>query len=533
MKNERDILRAFNFCFGIQLKGYDLTEGEQKILGYVRSRQKQHEGQYEFVRIGYKELNSLIGYHAEQTAAECVESLKEKGLLRVGKYNPKEHCRDFILGRKANELLAKKKTHKLVRYPRKSRVTVPKKELGLKLGCRFERIGLHPSVIELLDQKLSPTDLNTIANDVWRIIGGQHYCKMTKTGRESNLLNGIKTELRLYTTYEGELLAESDVSSCHPKLLYWYYREFNLCPKEAAEYRKLCVSNRDFYAVIFKNIEGRDFKGKERDRFKKSWNTYVNGGDCDKVKDAMQASFPVLCAKIEELNQIVTDGKKGENARILQGLESSGFVAIGNELAREWDRPYFSIHDGFMCRDKDFKGFKEAINRHFEKLLGFKLKIRKEGEKEPVEEAPQEPESVEFQPEQPPKSKPPKEISGPKTKENIVNEYQKTRVILQRNEYNFDYYDEEEYVDIMTKAGLVQYHPKSTTAKYEGKYFNIELEQLIKDFPPDPENLVNFPPEQPKAKKVEPQETEQERKIREWKEEHARKCEEGRMALGL
>lgn len=445
MKKENiiKILTAFNFFYGIKVCGIELDKNEQLFLGLVSARLNRNKRQPDPVYIHGNEFSSLLGKDAPLKKVR--ESLESKGLIHVRNYSMDEgRPRNYLLSKKVNQALRSSKKHEYVQYKRRGRIKSPQTTLNFHLALRFERIGLDLSVIELLDCDLSEREISRVAHDAWRILGMQHYSKVGTTGRDFTLINGIKSELRQYLTYGGKKLVEGDISACHPTLLTTYYETYDLSPVERQCYLK-CIQSSDFYEYIFKKVNQRGFEGDERKMFKTSWNSWLNGSGNIAIEKVMTACFPSITGKIVELGK--------ENARILQRIESSVLVDKCYDIAEQWERPYFSIHDGFICYDHDFEGFKALIQKSFRAKLGFKLKITKETNVAcDLESGWIDPKILQEKIER----------RNPKqTTEVEASPYLRDKQYLNSHSIRYIAHDEKQFMEI----GELKWHPESRTAK--------------------------------------------------------------------
>ncbi len=440
----KNILKAFNFFNGLKIEGVELDKDEQLFLGLVHARLDRQRKPPKPVYIHGDEFSSLLG--KDVPLKEVREALEHKGLIQVRNYSMEEgRPRNYLLSAKVTRALKSPKKHEYVRYQRRERIKLPEKQLDLHLALRFERVGLDSSVVELLDGDFNEREISRIAHDVWRILGMQHYSKIGKTGRDFTLINGIKSELRHYLTYDGKRLVEGDIRSCHPSLLLTFFANYNLSPIEQSAYLK-CVQSKDFYGYIFNKINLRPFENaKERKKFKTDWNSWLNSHKDTAIESIMRKLFPELTAKIMEFGK--------ENARILQRIESSVLVDHCYSFAEEWERPYFSIHDGFMCYENDFEGFKLKIQKAFREKLGFDLKIINESDKiDDSESGWIDPEKLQA------------EYELRKTQQALQVEtspYIRDKQYLDTQSIRYTAHDDKEFMEI----GQLMWHPKTGTAR--------------------------------------------------------------------
>lgn len=200
-----------------------------------------------------------------------------------------------------------------------------------------------------------------------RVLNVDHKIKINReNGRWTHSVSNFPKVLRDKLIYNGEPFIDLDYSNMQPWMAVSLY-PFD-CP-EKEKYIKI-VKEGIFYEFFAKRV-GKDISQDEkRKQFKQRILRECFFGDMDYVKyykiwDVFIHEFPILTKEIIKFRKT---GKR-EFAMFLQRKESR--ITIDGALDELIDVgiPCLSIHDSFMCREKDAEMVKKTMIRHFMKYI--------------------------------------------------------------------------------------------------------------------------------------------------------------------
>ena len=176
-----------------------------------------------------------------------------------------------------------------------------------------------------------------------------------------HVVNEAPREFRQFLRLNGEKLLEGDIKSAHPCFLLILYDDPN--SEEALKYKE--ALHGDIYCLL---ADGKVTRG----RAKKEFQYFENGWleEPYQIAEAFQKHFPILSGRI-------TNFAESLSAR-MQDLESEIMNYCVGRKCMEYDIFFVSIHDGFLCLERDFElisGFvKDEIFERFSFHCDMKVK---------------------------------------------------------------------------------------------------------------------------------------------------------------
>ncbi len=192
------------------------------------------------------------------------------------------------------------------------------------------------------------------------------------TGRIFTNVTNCPKAFRPFLRIDGEKTVNVDIRCAQPSLLALFYDPATQEDKEEREKFVENITDKDFYSEMAANSP----EHLTRDVLKVKTFSFIFGRNehqDTKIGRTFQATYPVLHKRMTELKE--KEGYKecayrmqcAEVDAVIYGafkeLDSKGIVAI-------------TIHDSITCKESDAAKVQEALERHFEKKMGFKPFVR-------------------------------------------------------------------------------------------------------------------------------------------------------------
>lgn len=182
--------------------------------------------------------------------------------------------------------------------------------------------------------------------------------KGRKTNRQYNTILQIPAAARCNLEHkEGYQLAEFDFGTCHPFLLLEY-----CTPEEKAKYADF-ITGQDVYSYVIEQTG----KKIDRDKAKKYFLKFLNGGRKNLYDDFFKANFP-------QLHSFVRAGGKA-NAVTFQNLEASIMENLETYCA-EQNLFFIRQHDGWMGKVNEGKTISDKLIQIVTSRVGVRPTIK-------------------------------------------------------------------------------------------------------------------------------------------------------------
>jgi hypothetical protein len=354
---------------------------------YLRVTNKQYKDHKSFVNLNNQILRNIL---TSRKATQIIQFLKDNDFIESDdKYSTASHKSfGYRLTKKWREL-AEKGDLKFTRKETSLNLEGNSVDLGEKVNeyiyQNLQKLTIDEDLAhKILEDRIKSDNLNQFQIDganyvIDSIKNKTHYLKRgKKTGRLFNLITSCPGYLRpslcletgLYDTFK---LIECDIKSCQPLLLYTFYP--SKTTDEAQKYKDIVESGNFYRSVIeYNEVEYNETnKGIYKDLV---WKWAFGRADYDKIKcikDYFLNNFPILKAEIEKRKVKTDKDDLRPHAKVpiaLQKIESSIMIDYLVEKAEQNKIFLITIHDSFLCLEKDHKTLIDFVLERFKQEYG-------------------------------------------------------------------------------------------------------------------------------------------------------------------